>query len=275
MKPILVAKSNPQPASGRSRSRASRRGIAVALTDVLTIAVLVLGLLAAFQIAGIPEYVVPRPVTMLRSVVDYKDLLLENLIPTSLAMLLGFVIGNGAAFIIALVIIHVPKMARALLSVSLFLRSVPIVALTPILTLWLGLGLAPKVAIVVLITFFPTLVVTVRGLTSADPILLDLMRTLNASSWSVLTKVRIPASAPYVFSGLRIAAPTAVMGALVAEWLGSAQGIGHLMAVATFEFRTDLLWATIVVSACMGVATFGAVILAQRWLCPWSIGEIG
>jgi NitT/TauT family transport system permease protein len=254
--------------------RSTRRLMGV-LGDLVTILAL-LGLIEILlRILRTPDYLLPSPISIAEALIRYREILVQQFLPTLVETALGFAIGNSAAFLVAVLAVNVPSSSRMLLSAALFLRSVPIVALTPILTLWLGLGLAPKVAIVVLITFFPTLVVTIRGLTSIDPILLDLMRTLNAGWLAVLLRIRIPSSTPYIFSGLRIAAPSAVLGALVAEWLSSAQGIGHLMAVATFEFRTDLLWATIIVAAAFGVLSFGGVVLAQRLLCPWSTSEDG
>lgn len=223
----------------------------------------------------IPEYIVPSPPTIGRGLVEHRELLARHLVPTLIEAVAGFVIGNGLACLVAAVAVHSASASRIILPVSLVLRSVPILALTPVLTLWLGLFLAPKIAIVVLLTFFPTLIVTMRGLASADPLVLDVLQTINASRMQVFLKVRVPTSLPYVFAGLKIAAPSAVSGALVAEWLGSNQGIGHLMATAAFEFRIGLLWAAIVVASALGVVAYGAVVLVQHWLVPWSAGDVG
>jgi NitT/TauT family transport system permease protein len=249
-----------------------RKTLKTWLKTLVGIIGLVVGGKLALDLLQVPEYVIPPPMTILHGLVEYRALLLKHLVPTLFEVFSGFVIGNCVAFAVAGLFIHNSEIRRILVSFSLFLRSIPIIALTPVLTLWLGLFLAPKVAIVALLTFFPTLVVTMHGLTSVDPLILDMMSVLNASRRETFVKVRIPASAPYVFSGLKIAAPSAVSAALVAEWLGSRQGIGHLMAVATFEFRTALLWATIVVAACLGILSFTTVGLLQRWLAPWSLG---
>lgn len=243
------------------------------LSGAATIAIVAVLVTITLRMMDIPDYVLPAPSTIAAALADHRSLLWQELPPTLIEAGLGFALGNIGAVVLAVVIVHFRQPRRVVLSFALFLRSVPIIALTPLLTVWLGLGMAPKVAVVTLMVFFPTLVVTVRGLGSVDRVILDLMHVYDASQLQLLAKVRFPACIPYLFSGLRIAAPTAILGALVAEWLGATHGIGHLMAVATFEFRTDLLWATIVVSALLGIGAFALIALTQRWLVPWSLAD--
>lgn len=227
----------------------------------------------ALEAFDVPEYVLPSPATVLAGLSEHRQLLWRHLVPTVLETLYGFALGSCVALGLALAVIRWAGIRRLLFSSAIFVRSVPVVVLAPILTLWLGVGMASKVVIVALLTFFPIFVISVKGLTAADPLLLDLMRVLNASEAQILVKVRIPASVPYVFSGLKVAAPMAVVGALVAEWLRSSRGIGHLMALASFELRTDLLWATIAVAAALGLLAYVTVILLERWLVPWNRSE--
>lgn len=251
-------------------TRAERELVVSWVVTLAMVAALIATLGFVLELLAVPEYVIPPPASVWRGIVENRDLIWRHTGPTVLEIVYGFALGNGGAFLVALLVVGLRHPRRVLLSSAILLRSVPIVALTPVLNLWLGLGLAPKVTIVALITFFPTLVITVRGLASVDPLVLDLMRTLKASPLQIFLKIRIPASMPYVFAGLKVAAPTAVVGALVAEWLASSSGIGHLMAVASYEFRTELLWATIVVASLLGVAAFAAVAAVEHWLVPWS-----
>jgi len=220
--------------------------------------------------ASVPSYILPKPGAIGRALLEHRTLLLKHLWPTVLELIAGFVLGNFTAFASALAIFYIKAARRILLPGLILLRSVPVVALTPVLALWLGTGLAPRIAVVALITFFPLVVLMVRGLGAADSGIMDVMRVLNAREWQILLKLRIPASSPYVFSGLKIGAPAAVMGALVAEWLGSNEGIGYIMATATFEFRTELLWATIAVGSVLGVVAFALIELLQHLVAPWS-----
>lgn len=225
---------------------------------------------AALLFASVPSYILPTPAAIAGALFDHRRLLLRHLLPTMLEVVLGFILGNVIAVAAALVIFYVGSARRVLLPCLIVLRSVPVVALTPLLALWLGTGLAPKVVVVALVVFFPIVILVIKGLGAVDAGLIDMMRVLNARESQILLKLRIPASSRYAFSGLKIVAPAAVMGALVAEWLGSSEGIGYLMAVATFEFRTELLWATITVGAMLGIVAFAAVELTQMLVAPWS-----
>jgi NitT/TauT family transport system permease protein len=173
------------------------------------------------------------------------------------------------AIVLAAAFVHFAPLQRALFPVAIALRTVPLVAITPLLLVWLGNGYAPKVAIAALISFFPTLVNMTRGLAALDQQALDLMRTLSASRWQVLIKVRWPTSLPYLFTSLKIAATSCVLGAIVAEWIGSDRGLGYLVVASTFEFRITRLWATVAVSSAIALAAFLLVVLAERLLVPW------
>src|SRR5919202_4123911 len=152
---------------------------------------------------------------------------------------------------------------------SVAIRTVPIIAIAPLLVLLLGNGYAPKIIIVALISFFPTLVNMVRGLESVEPNSLELMRVLSASPAQVFWKLRLPSSLPFLFSALKIATTSCVIGAIVAEWIGSDTGLGYLIIVSTFEFRTGLLYATMAVGSFLALAFFGAVVLLERLVVRW------
>jgi hypothetical protein len=138
-----------------------------------------------------------------------------------------------------------------------------------ILVLLFGNGYAPKIIIAALISFFPTLVNMVRGLESVEPNAVELMRVLSASPAQVFWKLRVPSSLPFLFAALKIAATSCVIGAIVSEWIGADTGLGYLITVSTFEFRTGLLYAAMVVGSAMALALFGAVILVERLVVRW------
>ena len=223
----------------------------------------------AVRIWKVPLYVLPPPSAIWQQLVRDWPLLWRHAQPTILEAVGGFAVGNGVAILLAALFVHSAPLNRALFPVAIGLRTVPLVAITPLLIVWLGNGYAPKIAIAALISFFPTLVNATRGLGALDQQALDLLHTLSASRWQVFWKVRWPASLPYLFSALKIASTSAVLGAVVAEWIGSDRGLGYLVVASTFEFKVARLWATIALTTAVALAGFLLVVLAERLLVPW------
>jgi NitT/TauT family transport system permease protein len=181
----------------------------------------------------------------------------------------GFLLGNGFAVVLAIVFVHSPTVQRFLYPVAVAIRTVPIIAIAPILVLLLGNGYAPKVVIAALISFFPTLVNMVRGLEAVEPSALELMRVLSANRRQIFFKLRLPSSLPFLFSALKIATASCVIGAIVAEWVGADTGLGYLIIVATFEFRTGLLYATTAVGSFLALSFFLVVVLLEKAIVRW------
>jgi NitT/TauT family transport system permease protein len=255
----------------RPGSRPARlvQGVRRAVVGSLGIA-LVLGLwewaVAHFRV---PLYLLPAPSAIWAQTLVDRALLWRHLQPTMIEAFGGFLLGNGVAILLAAAFVYAPAVQRALFPLAIGLRTVPLVAITPLLLVWLGNGYAPKVVIAALISFFPTLVNMTRGLATLDQQALDLLHTLSASRWQVFVKVRWPASLPYLFSALKIAATSCVLGAVIAEWIGSDKGLGYLVVASTFEFKIARLWSTIFVTSGLALAGFLAVVLAERVLVPW------
>lgn len=240
-------------------------------------ALAIVGLIALWWVIvaafSIPNYIVPSPLDVLTSFRDDYATLLENLWPTAIESVLGFVVGNVVAIGLAVVFVHWKTMERAFFPVAVFIRTVPIVAIAPILVVILGYGYSPKVIIAALISFFPTLVNMVRGLQAVDQQSLELLRVLSASRREVFFKVRIFASLPYLFSSLKIAATSSVIGAIVAEWVGSQQGLGYLIIQATYNFRVPLLWATMIVASIFATLFFAVIGIAEKLVVTWDAKE--
>jgi len=233
----------------------------------------VVALLLAWEIitAGfhVPSYVAPSPVEVLAAFRDNGQTLWNNFLPTLLEALLGFFFGNLVAVIVAVWFVHSSTAERAFYPVAVFMHTIPIIALAPILVLLFGNGLTPKIIIAAMICFFPTLVNMVRGLKAVSPAALDLMRVLSATKAEIFWKLRIQSSLPFLFSALKIAATTCVIGAIVAEWIGSSFGLGALIIEATYNFRSSLLYATVFVAALLAVLLFSAVSFAEARLIRW------
>jgi NitT/TauT family transport system permease protein len=144
-----------------------------------------------------------------------------------------------------------------------------VLAIAPLLTIWFGHTMTPIVIVATLIAFFPIVVTTVLGLRSVDPDLINLMRTLSASERDVLRKIRFPNAMPYIFSSFRISAPLAVVGALVGEFVGAAQGLGYLLVTARGRIDTSMVFLMVVLSAALGIAFFMAVVAVERRVIKW------
>ncbi|MDR7422578.1 MAG: ABC transporter permease [Armatimonadota bacterium] len=251
----------------RPRRRESR------LRRLLVPTLAVLGMLAVWQaiVVGfrVPRFIAPSPLQVLEVLRTQHDLLLDNAWPTLLETLAGFAVGNVIAVLIAIGFVHNRVFRQSVYPLAVTLRTLPIVAISPIIVLMLGLGFTSKVAIAALITFFPTLVNMADGLDSVDPQALELMHVLSASRWEIFRYLRWPTSLPYLFSALRIATTAALLGAIIAEWIGSNRGLGYLILAATYDYRTPLLYATMAVASGLALALFGLVSLIERYAIPW------
>jgi len=236
----------------------------------------VLGMLAVLgywelhiRLFRVPEFLIPAPSRVVQAMFEEWPALQRNTGATLIESLGGFVLGNGIAILLAVLFVHNKPTERALYPIAVAIRTVPIIAIAPILVLLFGNGYTPKIIIAALISFFPTLVNMVRGLEAVEPSALELMRVLSASPAQVFWKLRVPSSLPFLFSALKIAATSCVIGAIVSEWIGADTGLGYLITIATFEFRTGLLYSAMVVGSLMALAQFGAVVLAERLIVRW------
>jgi NitT/TauT family transport system permease protein len=223
----------------------------------------------AIRVFAVPDYVVPTPSAVGQALVKERARLLDNATPTIVESVGGFALGNLVAIAAALAFVHSKALERALYPMAVAVRTLPVVAIAPIFVLLLGNGYAPKIAIAALITFFPTLVNMVEGLESADPQALELMHVLSASKTEIFRYVRWPSSLPYLFSAMRIASTSSVLGALVAEWIGTNRGLGYLIVLTTYDFRTALLYAAMVVTSAIALAFFFLVSLVEWLLVRW------
>ena len=217
----------------------------------------------------VPEYIAPAPSVVLQVFISDFDNLMRNFVPTLVESLLGFAVGTLSAVLIAVAFVHSRFMMEGFFPIAVFVNTIPILAIAPVLVLLFGPGLTAKVVIAALICFFPTLVNMVRGLQSPTPQMMELARILSASNSEIFWKIRFPSSIPFLFSALKIAATTCVIGAIVGEWVGANIGLGALILEATFNFRSPLLYATIFLSSGLSVALFTAVTLAEKWLVKW------
>ncbi len=237
-----------------------------------------IGIIIAWQLiitlGGVPEYIAPSPAAVAQVYATQGSLLLTNFWPTLMEALSGFLCGNLAAILIAVVFVHSTRVERAFYPLVVVLHTIPIIAVAPILVLLFGNGYAPKIIIAALISFFPMLVNMVRGLRAVKPETMELMRILSATRREVFWNVRIQSSLPFLFAALKISSTTCVIGAIVGEWIGSSFGLGALIIEATYNFRSPLLYATVFVGAALAVSLFALVSLVEKRVIRWNVAAV-
>ncbi|MFE9172696.1 ABC transporter permease [Streptomyces kebangsaanensis] len=220
------------------------------------------------RVTGTPSYALPAP-SEIATTADWGAVS-EAVKSTVLAVLGGFVAGNGAGFALALLISASPILASVLYPLALTLRAIPVVALAPFITLAFGRGAMLTIVVAALIVFFPTLVNVLLGLRSVEREALELMHVLNCRPVTVYRRVRLPAAMPSFFDAMRIAAPAAVLGVMTAEWIIGGQGLGKLVITAALALETTTMWAAILASSVVAGLLFSLVTLAERLLLPWA-----
>jgi ABC-type nitrate/sulfonate/bicarbonate transport system permease component len=241
--------------------------------------VIVVVLLGLWQLAAsldvianalnIEPFLVPSPSEIAQSLWADRSLLLDNGWVTLQEVLAGFALSVVAGVAFAVVLHLSPMLRRAFYPLLIASQTVPIVVIAPILVVWLGFGIGPKLVIIALICFFPITVNTLDGLRSVDPDLLKMMRTLDASRMQTFRRVEGPSALPYFFSGAKIAVAVAVIGAVFGEWAGSSSGLGHLIQQASAQLETARTFAAVVVLSALAIVLFGLLAVIERRVAWW------
>lgn len=256
-------------ADRRDTRRTIWRWIKVAAPP-LAFAFLVLVLWEVFvYITAVNALLLPAPSQIAVSLGENAALFARNAVITLSEILIGFALGASVGVALGVLLSYSRIFERSVYPWLVASQMVPIVAVAPILVVWFGFTLVPKVLVVALICFFPVVVNTVDGLQSVDRQMINLMRTLGASQVTTMRKVRIPWAMPFVFSGLKIAMALAVVGAVFGEWVGSNAGLGYLMLAFNNQLATTDLFAAVIVLSAMGIALFFLVGGVERLVIPW------
>ena len=248
----------------------SRRAPALAL-----VAAIVVAWELYVRAAGVSAFVLPAPSRVLGALWDFRDDAVRHAIPTIAETIVGFGLSVAAAVGAAVVMDYRPAIRRAVQPLLVASQTVPIVAIAPLVLVWFGFGLAPKVLVVVLVTFFPITVALLDGFASTSGEATDLMRTFGASRWQAFRKLRWPAALPHFFTGLRISATYAVIAAVIAEYVGATEGLGIWMALSIRSFRMDLVFAAVLLVALLSIALVAAVAALERAVIPWYAASRG
>jgi len=227
--------------------------------------------------AGVPKVLLPAPSEIWLRLTTSVPILWADFQQTFMkAVLIGYIMGCGSGFIIAILVDRVPFLRRGLLPVGNLVSALPIIGVAPIMVMWFGFDWPSKAAVVIIMTFFPMLVNTVSGLAASDAMQRDLMRTYAANYWQTLFKLRLPMAMPFIFNALKINSTLALIGAIVAEFFGTPiVGMGFRISTEVGRMNVDMVWAEIAVAALAGSLFYGLIALAERAVTFWHPSQRG
>ncbi|HEY0186830.1 MAG TPA: ABC transporter permease [Cellulomonas sp.] len=262
--PVVVA-----PPGATTRRGPVRRALPAAATAVVLLVVWEV----ATRVLAVPAWMLPGPLRIAQEAVSVAPTLWPDVLSTVRLTVIGGVLGVALGLAIAAAMHLVEPLRSAVYPLLIVSQNVPSIALAPLLVIWFGFGLTPKIVVIVLVCFFPVAVAAMDGLRGADRVVVDYLRMSGATRRQVFTKVEVPSALPAVFSGLKIAATYAVMGAVVAEWVGSDRGVGHYMLLQKSAFRADRVFVAILVIVVLSLALFALIAALERRTTRWRTRE--
>jgi ABC-type nitrate/sulfonate/bicarbonate transport system permease component len=219
--------------------------------------------------SGLSDFILPSPIKVLQAGWETRDLLSSAIKTTMIETLIGLMISIFLGIVIAAMMDLSSFLRRALYPILVASQTVQILAIAPLLIIWFGFGLLPKVIIVVLVCFFPLAVNTADGLASADPDYIALLMAMGAKKRQIWTMVRLPSALPSFFSGLRVAVTYSVVGATIGEWVGGSAGLGLYMLRSKNALATDQVFVAIVITSAISIGLFSLIYTVERLFLPW------
>jgi NitT/TauT family transport system permease protein len=228
---------------------------------------------AVVDVFHVPRYIVPAPSAVYRQLVFHFPLIWKYTLVTGGETLIGFAIAVGIGVPLAVLVAFSKFLERTLYPSAVTLEMVPKIAFAPLFVTWFGFGFIPKMIIVFMVCFFPILLNGILAFRSLPSELIYFSRSTGAGPWTMFWRVRLPASLPQIFVGLKGAATNATVGAVVSEWIGGDAGLGYYLQIASGELRTDISFAIIIMLAALGLALFYVVTAAERRLIPWHVSQ--
>jgi NitT/TauT family transport system permease protein len=253
----------------------SRKPLRVIFMDILGPVLTFVVFFAFWEILvrslGIPAVILPTPSLVVEIMAEKSGYLFSHLGPTLVSTLLGFVVGAGGGYLVAVLIVQsswVREISYPYLIVS---QVIPKVALAPLFIVWFGFGVFPKIVMAALICFFPVVINTIRGFSSVEPELVQFLESLGATRWDILRKLSIPSAMPYVFAGLKISIALAIIGAVVAEFVGGNKGLGYVILYNEELLETPVMFGALFLLSALGVVFFLLVVLAERYFVSWQL----
>jgi NitT/TauT family transport system permease protein len=243
------------------------------LAPILILVAFIIALEIIVRLMHVPEYLVPSPTRIGSAFWEKHATLTIDFGVTLLEASLGFLLANLFSLLTGIGFFYSRTGERAVLPLLISLKAVPIVAIAPLLVLWFGYGLSSKVIMAAIVAFFPLVVGVTTGIRSASIEAVDLMRSLSATRWELLTKLCLPVAVPYIIAALKVSSTLAVVGAIVGELTGARSGLGFTILMATYNVDTPLLFSAIVLSALTGGVLYLAILVFERSLGRYYLGR--
>jgi ABC-type nitrate/sulfonate/bicarbonate transport system permease component len=223
----------------------------------------------------ISAWMLPAPGQVVTALIGSWELLVLHAIQTLWEAVAGFGLAIIVAILLAVLMILLPRVKEGLFPILVISQTIPIIAIYPLLIVWFGYGITPKILVVALVCFFPVVVNLMDGYEGADQDLAQWMQVMGASKWQVLWKLRMPAALPNFFSGLKVAATYSIMGAVIGEWMGASKGLGVFMTRSANSFMLDRVFAAILVITVLSIGLFGLIEVLARLMMPWHYKKLG
>lgn len=243
------------------------------LNKILLPTLIIISLLTIWQVLtltlDIPKWLLPSPITISLEIYNNFPLLITHSIVTIQEIFFGFILALILGIVLAISIDKSRIVEKSIYPFIIASQTIPIIAITPLLLVWVGYGIFTKIIIVALISFFPIVVNMVDGLRSTDNSIEKMAITLGATKFQLLTLIRIPSSLPYLFSGMKIGISISVIGAVIGEWVGASSGLGYLMLQSAPRFQTALVFASIVFLSIIGITLFSFIQVLEYRLIKW------
>lgn len=243
------------------------------ISDKLIPMLFILAILVVWELvvnlAIVARYILPAPTDIVDALIANGSDIIMHTGVTFFEGMTGLLVAVLLSLLMAVVMDQFPIVKKAIYPVLVISQTVPIIVIAPLLAMWFGFGIAPKIFVVVLVCFFPITVNLIEGLQSVDGELINLVRSMGASKGQIFAKIKFPSALPYFFSGLKIAATYSIMGAVIGEWLGGKAGLGVYMLRARHAFALDLVFASILVIVVLSIILFYGIAGIQRALMPW------
>jgi NitT/TauT family transport system permease protein len=246
------------------------RGLARFIYPIAGTAIIILIWHYYVVLMQVPVVVLPKPLQVLKSMIDEARILTEEGWVTALECIYGFALSLAIGIPIAVVMTYSRIANQMFYPLLVASQSIPKVAIAPILLVWFGTGIKSKLAMAFVIAFFPVVVDTATGLRSTSPDLLELARSLQCTRLQTFFKIQLPSALPSIFSGAKIAVTLSVIGAVIGEFIGSNEGLGNLLLTANSQLNSPLVWASLTVLSVLGMLLYGIVALAEKILMPWA-----
>jgi len=222
------------------------------------------------KVKQIPVYLLPSPSIVIRTLFSNIKMYSKATLVTSIEAATGLGIGVITGIALASLLDLAPRLERSVLAVAIFIKSTPLVAIAPLLTIWLGFGMVPKIIMTALLSFFPTLINVLSGFKSVKEPLLDTFRSWDASRFEIFFHLRLPFAVPYLFAALKVSAPLSFTGAVIAEWTGSSAGLGRVLWLSYSNLNLPFLFATVIILAIIGISIYSFLILIEKRVVFWN-----